>query len=86
MRSRHFAVAIVCTLLVGLVGPGRAVGDRRDGGCHRFDKLDVAGRVGRAFSMTFNARVTDRLLVVRLARALGEPPILTSIRVTWLGS
>jgi hypothetical protein len=41
MRSRHFAVAIVCTLLVGLVGPGRAVGDRRDGGCHRFDKLDV---------------------------------------------
>jgi len=36
--------------------------------------------------MTFDARVTDRLLVVRLARALGEPPILTSIRVTCLGS
>ena len=54
----------------------------------RFDNLDVVGRVGRwrALSMTFNARVTDRLLVVRLARALGKPPILNSIRVTWQGS
>ena len=40
----------------------------------RFDNLDVAGRVGRwrALSMTFNARVTDRLLVMRFVRALGE--------------
>ena len=54
----------------------------------RFDNLDVAGRVGRwrALSMTFNARVTDRLLVMRFVRALGKPPILNSIRVTWLGS
>ena len=46
MRRRHVGAAFVYTLLVGLVGPGRAVGDRRDGGCHRFHKLDV--RAGSA--------------------------------------
>jgi hypothetical protein len=53
----------------------------------RFDNLDVAGRVGRwhALSLTFDARVRDGLLVVRFARALGEPPIVNGIRVTWLG-
>lgn len=55
-------------------------------GALRLDNLDVAGRVGRwrALSLTFDAQVNDGLLVVRFARALGEPPILNSMRVTWL--
>ena len=57
-------------------------------GVLRIDNLDVAGRVGRwhALSLTFNAQVNDGLLLVRFARALGEPPILNSMRVTWLRS
>jgi hypothetical protein len=54
----------------------------------RFDNLDVAGRAGRwrALSLTFDARVRDRLLVIRFDRALGGPPVLNGIRVTWLGA
>jgi hypothetical protein len=53
----------------------------------RFNNLDVAGRVGRwrALSLTFDTRVRDGLLVVRFVRALGQPPMLNSIRLTWLG-
>jgi hypothetical protein len=56
-------------------------------GALRFDNLDVAGSVGRwrALSLTFDTRVNDGVLVVRFVRALGEPPILNGIRVTWQG-
>lgn len=50
------------------------------------DNLDVAGRVGRwhALDETFEVQVDDGELVVRFARAFGDPPILNGIRVTWL--
>ena len=53
----------------------------------RFNNLDVAGRVGkwRALTVTFGARVRDGELVVKFTKALGAPPILNGIRVTWLG-
>jgi hypothetical protein len=52
----------------------------------RVNNLDVAGRVGkwRALTVTFVARVNDGELAVRFSRALGAPPILNGIRVTWL--
>ena len=54
----------------------------------RFDNLDVAGRVGkwRALTLTFETRVNDGELAVRSSKALGAPPILNGIRVTWIGT
>jgi hypothetical protein len=83
----RYRVRLEFAELTGLPEFGRIM-DVYGEGALQFDNLDVAGRVGRwqALSLTFDAQVNDGLLVVRFARALGEPPILNSMRVTWLRS
>jgi subtilisin family serine protease len=83
----RYRVRLEFAELAGLSEFGRIM-DVFGEGALRFDNLDVAGTVGRwrALSLTFDARVNDGLLVVRFVRALGEPPILNGIRVTWQGA
>ena len=81
----RYRVQLEFAELAGLAEFGRIM-DVYVEGQLRSNNLDVAGRVGRwrALSLTFDANVHDGVLVVRFARALGAPPVLNGIRVTWL--
>ena len=81
----RYRVQLEFAELAGLAEFGRIM-DVYVEGQLRSNNLDIAGRVGRwrALSLTFDANVHDGVLVVRFARALGAPPVLNGIRVTWL--
>ena len=81
----RYRVRLEFAELAGLSEFGRIMDVFAEGSL-RFNNLDVAGRVGRwrALSLTFETQVHDGLLVVRFANALGAPPVLNGIRVTWL--
>ncbi len=81
----RYRVQLEFAELAGLAEFGRIM-DVYVEGQLRSNNLDIAGRVGRwrALSLSFDANVHDGVLVVRFARALGAPPVLNGIRVTWL--
>jgi subtilisin family serine protease len=83
----RYRVKLEFAELAGLTEFGRIM-DISSEGQLRFNNLDVAGRVGRwrALTVSFEAQVRDGLLMVRFERALGAPPMLNGIRVTWLGA